>query len=94
VSYRGLAATSDQLTVKIGEKPAETFTGQTLKTDSLTIPKGGSHSWQCRDFIDSIIERRDPVVTGESALKAVEIITAVYQSALQGKPVKLPLPRY
>jgi UDP-N-acetyl-2-amino-2-deoxyglucuronate dehydrogenase len=94
VPYKGTGSTGDELTVKIGEKPAQTFTRQTLKTDTLTIPKGGPHTWQCRDFIDSIIERRDPAVTGESALKAVEIITAVYQSALQGKPVNLPLPRY
>jgi UDP-N-acetyl-2-amino-2-deoxyglucuronate dehydrogenase len=93
-SFKGMVAAGDQLTIKIGEKPAETLTGQTLKTDSLTIPKGGPHTWQCRDFIDSIIENHDPIVTGESALKAVEIITAVYQSALQGKPVKIPLPRY
>jgi predicted dehydrogenase len=92
--YKGMASTGDQLIIKIGEKPVETFTGQTLRTDSLSIPKGGPHTWQCRDFIDSILENRDPIVTGESALKAVEIITAVYQSALQGKPVKLPLPRY
>ncbi len=84
----------DQLTVKIEGESQETVTGETLKRDTLTTPSGGPHAWQCRDFIDSIIEDRDPVVTGESALKAVEIITAVYQSALQGKPVKLPLPRY
>ena len=84
----------DQLTVKIEGEPVETVTGETLEADTLTTPKGGPHAWQCRDFIDSIIEDRDPVVTGESALKAVEIVTAVYQSALQGEPVKLPLPRY
>jgi len=84
----------DQLTVKIEGQPVETTSGETLKKDTLTTPAGGPHAWQCMDFIDSILEDRDPVVTGESALKAVEIVTAVYQSALQGKPVKLPLPRY
>jgi len=89
-----ISRVGDQLTVKIEGEPQETITGETLKRDTLTTPPGGPHAWQCRDFIDSIIEDRDPVVTGESALKAVEIVTAVYQSALQGKPVKLPLPRY
>ncbi len=84
----------NQLTIKIGEQPVEVVSGETLKKDTLTTPAGGTHAMQCRDFIDAILENRDPVITGESALKAVEIVTGVYQSALQDKPVKLPLPRY
>jgi len=89
-----ISLVGDQLTVKIEGQPTETISGETLKKDTLSTAPGGPHAWQCRDFIDSIIEDRDPIVAGESALKAVELVTAVYQSALQGKPVKLPLPRY
>ena len=84
----------DQLTVRIEGEPEEIITGETLRKDTLTTPRGSPHAWQCQDFIDSILGDRDPVVTGESTLKAVEIVTAVYQSGLQGRPVKLPLPRY
>jgi len=84
----------DQLTVKIDGEPVEIITGETLKTETIKSPMDDTHAWQIRDFIDSIIEDRVPVVTGESAFKAVEIIAAVYQSALQEKPIKLPLPRY
>ncbi|MGQ9513918.1 MAG: Gfo/Idh/MocA family protein [Thermoproteota archaeon] len=82
----------EELEIRIGDK-VEKITGETLEKDTLTV-KGDPHPLQCRDFIDSIIEDREPIVTGESALKSVEVVTAVYQSALQGKPVKLPLPRY
>ncbi len=84
----------DQLTITINGEPPEMVTGNTMKNDTLTTPVGGPHAWQCRDFIDSIIENRDPIVTGEKALKSVEIVTAVYQSALQDQPIKLPLTRY
>jgi predicted dehydrogenase len=89
-----MSRVGDQLTVKIEGETAETVTGETLKKDTLTTPPGSTHSWQCRDFVDAILEDREPAVTGESALKAVEILTAIYQSALQGKPVNLPLQRY
>jgi len=89
-----ITLTGDELIVRIEEETAKTVAGQTLKSDTLTVAPGGPHAWQCRDFIDAIIEDRDPVVTGESALKAVEIVTGIYQSALQGKPIGLPLPRY
>lgn len=82
----------EELKIVLGGK-VETVAGETLEKDTLTV-RGDPHPLQCRDFIDSIIEDRDPVVTGESALRTVEVVTAVYQSALQGRPLRLPLPRY
>ena len=49
------------------------------------------HVVQLQDFVDSIREDRKPMVTGEDARPAVEIILAVYQSARTGQPVRLPL---
>jgi len=89
-----ISRVGNQLIWRIEGEPAETIAGETLKSDTLTVAPGGPHAWQCRDFIDSILEDRNPVVTGESAIKALELVKAVYESALQGKPAKLPLPRY
>jgi UDP-N-acetyl-2-amino-2-deoxyglucuronate dehydrogenase len=49
------------------------------------------HVIQLQDFVDAIREDRKPMVTGDDARPAVEIILAVYQSARTGQPVRLPL---
>jgi predicted dehydrogenase len=49
------------------------------------------HIIQLQDFVDSIREGRDPMVTGEDGRAAVEIILAVYRSARAGQPIHLPL---
>lgn len=88
-----ISKTGDKLTIST-DGTKETTEGEEMKVDTLSAVRGGPHDWLCHDFVDSILENRDPVVTGESALKTVEIVTGVYQSALQGHPLKLPLPRY
>ncbi|MDK2886929.1 MAG: UDP-N-acetyl-2-amino-2-deoxyglucuronate dehydrogenase, partial [Thermosipho sp. (in: thermotogales)] len=42
------------------------------------------------DFYESIVENRKPYISGEDGKKAVEIVLAIYKSALTGKPVKFP----
>ena len=59
-------------------------------TDPTAIGIEG-HQAQILDLIHAICEDRDPMVTGEEARKAVEIILSVYQSAQTGQLVKLPL---
>jgi len=48
-------------------------------------------SLETKEFIDSIIEGRDPAVPGEEGRKNIEIILAWVESSKTGKPVKLPL---
>ena len=49
------------------------------------------HQLQVQDFLQSIIEGRDPMITGEEGRKTVEIFTAIYRSQRTNKPVKFPL---
>lgn len=49
------------------------------------------HQAQILDLINAVREDRDPMVTGEEARKAVEIILAVYRSSKTGLPVTFPL---
>lgn len=49
------------------------------------------HQLQIKDFLQSIIDARDPMVTGEEGRKTVEIFTAIYRSQRDRKPVKFPL---
>jgi predicted dehydrogenase len=49
------------------------------------------HRLQDRDFLQAILEDRDPRVTGVEGRKAVELFTAIYRSRRDGKPVQFPL---
>ncbi len=51
------------------------------------------HTAQVEDLVRAIREDRDPLVTGEEARNAVELVLAIYESARTGKPVALPLAR-
>jgi UDP-N-acetyl-2-amino-2-deoxyglucuronate dehydrogenase len=49
-----------------------------------------AHESNIRNFLDSIRENKEPLVTGEEARKAVEIILAIYHSSKTRKWVDLP----
>jgi predicted dehydrogenase len=51
---------------------------------------GFGHTALFKDFIDSIESDREPLVSGESGKKALEVILAIYKSQKTGKPVDLP----
>ncbi len=46
---------------------------------------------QNEDFIQSVIDGREPLVTAAEGRKTVEIFTAIYRSQRDNKPVKWPL---
>ena len=47
------------------------------------------HRIQIADLIAAVKEDREPMLSGEEARKAVELILAIYESARTGKPVRL-----
>lgn len=49
------------------------------------------HQLQIQDFLQSILEDRAPMVTGEEGRKTVEIFTAIYRSQRDRQPIKFPL---
>lgn len=48
------------------------------------------HKLQIRDFLQAILEDREPAVTGREGRKHVELFTAVYRSQRDRKPVRFP----
>lgn len=44
---------------------------------------------QANDFLTAIAEGRDPAVTGEDGLRALETCVAIYRSAEEGRPVAI-----
>jgi len=44
---------------------------------------------QVKDFVNSIIQDKDPSITGEDGLKALEIVLSIYKSAELNKEIKI-----
>jgi predicted dehydrogenase len=49
------------------------------------------HGEQISDFIGALLEGRDPLITDKDGRISVEIITAIYRSTRDNKPVKWPV---
>jgi len=42
-------------------------------------------------MVRAILDNREPYVSGEAGLRALELVLAIYQSAASHRPVTLPL---
>lgn len=49
------------------------------------------HTLQVRDFLDAILDDRDPLVPGREGRIVVEMFTAIYQSSEQKRPIEFPI---
>jgi UDP-N-acetyl-2-amino-2-deoxyglucuronate dehydrogenase len=49
------------------------------------------HKLQVQDFLHSILDDREPAVSGREGRKHVEIFTAIYRSQRDNRPVNFPL---
>ncbi len=57
-------------------------------TDPTSIGRAG-HQAQVDDLCMAITEDREPMITGDSARKAVELILAIYASAQSGREIQM-----
>jgi predicted dehydrogenase len=55
---------------------------------------GFGHTPLYADVISAIRDGREPYINGQSGKKALEVILAIYKSAKEGMPVKLPLENF
>jgi len=62
----------------------------TAAADPAAI-SASAHAVQLGDFLAALDSGGSPLMTGSEGRAALEIITAVYQSAAEGRPVRLPL---
>jgi UDP-N-acetyl-2-amino-2-deoxyglucuronate dehydrogenase len=46
---------------------------------------------QIEEFLDALVQGREPLVTGEEGRRTVELFTAIYRSTRDNMPVKFPL---
>lgn len=59
--------------------------------DSLPEQSYGDHTPQIADVLHALETGEAPLVSGEDGKRALELITAIYKSAILGQSVKLPL---
>ena len=52
---------------------------------------GFGHTALFADVIEAIKDDREPSVSAEDGKRALELVLAIYKSAAEGKPIKLPL---
>ena len=58
----------------------------------MAVPdNAGEHTGLYRDVMEAIEQDRAPYVDAQAGKNALELVLAIYQSAAEGKPVKLPL---
>lgn len=66
---------------------------ETPSADPAALGSAGKdgHTMHIEDMVQAIRENRDPVIPGEQARHAIEIILAIYESARTGREITLPL---
>ncbi len=54
-----------------------------VQTESAADHWVRQHRLQIEDFVESVLEDRDPFITGEMGLEPLKVILAIYESARQ-----------
>lgn len=65
-----------------------------VKKNNSEMPKnvyGFGHTPLYKDVINAIETHTKPLIDAEAGRRALELVLAIYKSAVEGKPVKLPL---
>ena len=84
--------------IKIGSGGDLTFVGPGTRSNPLRVEErhyeamdpggyGAGSLLQIQDLLDAIRDDRDPMVTGEDLVHALEVIDAIYKSADSGRRV-------
>lgn len=77
---------------QIGEETQETEAEQEDNGSGASDPTAIGHALhkaQIEDFVNAILEGRDPLVTGVSGRKSLELILNIYKSSKKGKEVSV-----
>jgi len=89
--YLEVAGTNGLLTVdNLSTAGLKVFKSGGQVSYSTPVPENGYYL-ELKHFIDCVINDKEPLVTGEEALKSLEVALASIKSIREGMPVKLPL---
>jgi len=63
---------------------------QANRTEQLAKTKVSGHALIYQDMIEAINTDRKPYIDAEEGRSAIELVLAIYESSLRGKPISLP----
>jgi predicted dehydrogenase len=64
--------------------------GMTERTEQITLGSKNQFATEMDHFSECVLDNKDPYTPGEEGLQDHRIMEAIYQSAREGRPVKLP----
>ncbi len=73
------------------EKMLDTWKAEDSERFNSINPMEHYHRLQVQDFLQAIIQNKDPMITGEEARKTVELFTGIYRSQKVNAPIRFPL---
>lgn len=79
-----------ELTDERSDLPAHGARINPLPPNGNDTPNHHAHRAQLADFLESIRDGREPAVTGADGRRAIEIVTALHESARTGREVTVP----
>ncbi|HWC59559.1 MAG TPA: Gfo/Idh/MocA family oxidoreductase [Verrucomicrobiae bacterium] len=82
---------NDLWTIRGEEKFLPQWKEEDAKLFSSVNPMEYFHRLQIQDFLQAILEKRAPAVTGEDGRRTVELFTAIYRATRDKKAVPFPL---
>lgn len=91
VSGIGEPPVNDLWTVHGEEKMLEGFKAEDREFFNSVDSTHHFHMVQLNDFIQAVIDKRQPMITLEDGRRTVELVTGVYRSCRDGRPVRFPL---
>ncbi len=66
--------------------------GKLTRIEELNMPENNQFAAEMDHFSRCILDKKEPFSTGENGLQDHVIMEAIYQSAREGRPVKVPKP--
>lgn len=82
---------NDYWTIRGEEKFLPQWKEEDAKLFREVNPMEYFHRLQIQDFLQAILEKRPPAVTGEDGRRTVELFTAIYRATRDKKPIQFPL---
>jgi predicted dehydrogenase len=82
---------NDLWTVPGEEDRLDEFQAQDRRQATTVNPLTHYHHVQIEEFLQALLEGREPAVSGKDGRAVVEMFTAIYRSNQERRPVKIPL---
>jgi predicted dehydrogenase len=88
----GSLTVRDGRTIRMFSERPEFFPSGALAQHDIYVPEANTFELEIEHFLSCVRTGREPVTSGRSQRRPLEIVLAAYHSMVSGLPVTLPLP--